>query len=334
MTGEVVQVKWFYRMKSFFSKMAIGIAMPFAVGASLFSTKINQNNAVQIQKLDRPYVVEVIDPHGQNAGEYKGLSSETDPFLICQKLGATPFIEDKYNAFPDIDMGMGSKITLYRAPDYVIHDGKKNIPVRSWSKTVGELLMEQKIPEIGLDDRINFAPDTTLETGMVITIIRVAKTIVIEPQAIPFSIKKNNDPNLEKGNVKITQAGQNGVLNLFYLSTREDGVQISKVLQKQEVATAPVNQIETVGTKVVVYGTGKATWYINSSSMIGASNILPKGTQVNVVNVTNGKSVVVTISGGGDMSGIIDLSTAAFQALGATLGQGIIGNVRIEKYYP
>jgi rare lipoprotein A (peptidoglycan hydrolase) len=56
---------------------------------------------------------------------------------------------------------------------------------------------------------------------------------------------------------------------------------------------------------------------------------------VRVVNLANGKSVEITTSGGGiKTSGrIVDLSTSAFQALGATLGQGTIKNVRLEKVY-
>jgi len=39
------------------------------------------------------------------------------------------------------------------------------------------------------------------------------------------------------------------------------------------------------------------------------------------------------VGGGLRSDRIIDLSTAAFQALGASLGQGVIGSVRLEKVY-
>jgi len=66
--------------------------------------------------------------------------------------------------------------------------------------------------------------------------------------------------------------------------------------------------------------------------LIAASNIVPRGTKVRVVNLYNGKSVDVLIVGGGLRSDrIIDLSTGAFLALGASLNQGLIKQVRLEK---
>jgi rare lipoprotein A len=83
----------------------------------------------------------------------------------------------------------------------------------------------------------------------------------------------------------------------------------------------------------VVYGTGQATWYSRNATMVAASNTIPKGTLVRVVDLANGKSVVVEIDDAGIQGGaIIDLSDDAFAAL-APLGAGVI-NVRVEKYYP
>ncbi len=172
---------------------------------------------------------------------------------------------------------------------------------------------------------------------MSISIIRVAKTIVIEPEDIPFKVVKKSNPSVEKGNRKVLQAGQEGKKNRHYLVTREDGEEISRVLQKSEVAEEPVEEIVEVGTKVVVYGSGGASWYIRTSEMIGACNLVPRGTRLHVVNPSNGKSVDIVSSGGGGFSGmgrVVDLSTAAFEALGVSTSQGTISNVRVEKYYP
>jgi rare lipoprotein A (peptidoglycan hydrolase) len=121
------------------------------------------------------------------------------------------------------------------------------------------------------------------------------------------------------------------------LVRREDGEEVSRKLTKTEISEEPTEEIIEVGTKVVVYGSGEASWYIKSTAMIGACNLVSRGTKVHVVNISNGKSVDIVTSGGGEFSGmgrVVDLSTAAFQALGASLGQGTIGNVRVEKYYP
>lgn len=313
--------------------------MGIIVFSVIRSHSFASNNTVkntETQSLSKPFVIEVIETDGSISKEIKGVSSNTDLFLISKDLGAEPFLEDRYKSFPDIRMGIGSKITLYRAPVIQIKDGKRSKEVRSWTKTIDELFSEQKI-EIGKDDKVNFSMDTTIENGMEIAITRVAITTVVEKEVIKYTTVKKSNPNVEKGNKKTLQSGKNGTKDKFYLVRREDGEEVSRKLTKTEISEESVDEIVEIGTKIVVLDRGKATWYVRSSAMIAAHNSIPKGTKVNIVNLANGKSVVVTISGGGiyhDDNVVIDLSTAAFEALGASLGTGKLTNIRVEKYYP
>lgn len=289
-----------------------------------------------ISSVAKPYIVETIDIDGNRAGSFVGQSLATDPYEIARELGAEPYIEDRYMAFPDIAMGIGGKITLYRAPVYEIVDGKKHRTVRSWQNTVGGLLTEKRI-ELGVDDKINFSVDTEIENGMEIRINRVAKTTIVVPETIAFSTTKKLNANLEKSVKNVLQKGVSGIRNKYYLVTRIDGEEVSRVLQKSEVALEPVTEILEVGTRVVVYGTGKASWYSwpameSKNAYYAASKTLAKGTEVWVVNTANGKGVKVTILDRVAADVAIDLSPKAFAAIGS-LGAGII-NVRIEKYYP
>ena len=322
-------------MKKIILFLVIGVIV-FSLARSHSQAFNIQFNNAESQTVDRPFVVEVVETDGSISKEYKGVSANSDPFKISEDLGAGPFVEDRFKAFPDIKMDIGSKITLYRAPVIKIKDGKRSKTVRSWTKTIGELFAEEKV-EIGKDDKVNFTNDTAVENNMEIAITRVAITTVIEKEAIEFTTVKKPNPNVEKGNKKTLQAGSNGTKDKYYLVRREDGDEVSRKLTKTEIAEEPTDEIIEYGTKIVVYGTGKATWYVTTSEMIAAHNSLPRGTKVNVVNVSNGKSVVVTIKGGGiyhDDNVIIDLSTAAFQGLGASLGTGKLTNIRVEKYYP
>lgn len=321
-------------MKNFLVRVLAGVAIPAAITSSLFSTNIISQNMSRTKSLERPYLVEIIKSDGSKETEVKGISDETDPFLISEAVGAKPYKEDKFSAFPSPNMGMGGKITLYRAPDYKIKDGKKESVVRSWAETVGELLSENKI-ELGVDDKINFSASTPLELNMNINIIRVAKTTIIEPENIAFKTTKKSNPNVEKGNKKVLQAGKKGTKNKYYLVIREDGVEISRVLQKSEVMVEPTEEIVEVGTKVITYGSGVASIWKDDGGLVSACNFVSKGTKVHVVNMDNGKSVDVTCMGGGLRSDrIVDLSYIAFQALGGTRSQGLLKNVRVEKYYP
>jgi uncharacterized protein YabE (DUF348 family) len=237
-------------MKFNIKMLLAGVILP--VGAmTIFNSNSLENKTVS-SPTPKPYIIDVISPEGDQINELKGTSLSQDPYLIAQDLKADPYKEDKFTAFPDLKMGIGSKITLYRAPTFQLIDGRKTSIVRSWAKTVGDLLIEVKVPELGLDDRINFALDTELENKMEITIVRVAVTTVLEKQPIDFTITKKEDKSLDEGKTRIDRAGVNGEKTYYYLVRREDGVEVSRNLTKTEISKEPVSQILIIGTKPVI----------------------------------------------------------------------------------
>jgi len=323
-------------MTSIPSNIVLGLFFSASVAfASNGTNDINLNSTTLQAQNSRPFVVEIIDAKGQSS-TVSGISAGGSIENILNDLKVTYYPEDMTSVFPEIKMGIGGKITLRQAPDYILIDGKKKSVIRSWKPTIGEIFTEKSI-ELGVDDKVNFAPETEAISGMEIKINRVSKTTVIEPEIIAYKTVRKENPNVEKGNKTVLQKGENGNKNKFYLVIREDGEQISKTLTKTETTKEPTQEIVEVGTKIVVLDQGKATWYIRTSQMLAASNTIPKGTKVKIVNLNNGKSVVATTSGGGIYHAdnvVVDLSTAAFEALGATLGTGKLSNVRVEKYYP
>lgn len=319
-------------MKNFVKTLLLGAFVP-TFAFSFLKTDNPIDRQADFGNIGKPYKIEVMDTSGNKTGEFSGISSSKDPYEIASSLGANPYREDKFTSFPTLKMNIGSQITIYRSPVFEIIDGKKKISVRSWAENVGSVIDEAKLPELGMDDRINFSLDTRAENGMQIKITRVAKTTVVEQEPIKYTTVKKSNPSVEKGNKKVLQAGVNGVRKKYYAVTREDGVEVSRKLSKTEVASESTDEIIEVGTKVVTYGSGKATWYKRIDKMVAAHNNLPKGTKVKVINTANGKSCVVTIDDRGIRGdAVIDLSSDAFAAIGS-LGSGVV-NVRIEKYYP
>lgn len=253
-------------MKINFKFLFAGVALPMGVMAFSFGSTPHLASPRGGEGVALPYVVDEIAPDGHSIREYTGTTTKTDPFQIAIDLGAKPFIEDKFTAFPEIKMGIGSKISLYRAPLYNIFNGKKLIAVRSWAETVGGVLADGKIPELGTDDKINFALSTKTELNMQIRIVRVALTTVIKTKSIDYVVTKKNDNTLDKGKTKIQLKGVFGVRTLTYLDRREDGVTISETLQKSEVTTPPVDEIQIIGTKPVITGWCKFNdWVLDAS---------------------------------------------------------------------
>ncbi len=240
-------------MKFDFKILFAGVALPISLGAATFSSLKTTKNSALNSSIKLPYVVETVSSDGQVLQDFSGSSTSLDPYKISDDFGAGPYGEDRFSTFPDIKMGIGSKITLYRAPAYTVIDGKRQSVYRTWQTTVGGLLSEKNI-EIGDDDKINFANSTELEPGMEIRIIRVALTHVEKTESVAHNIVKKEDKTLDKGKTKIQQAGVDGVRTLTYLVRREDGVEISRTLTNSAITTAPVDEIQIIGTKPVITG--------------------------------------------------------------------------------
>lgn len=259
--------------------------------------------------------------------------------------------EDRITVFPNPNWGIGGQIIIKRANQVIINDAGKEKTLRTWAKTVDEVLRENKIA-IGQSDIISPAADQSLADLMTrsenretlaresqsssvpilakIIITRVSLTELKEYEEINYKTITREDANLERGIIKTEQEGKKGQKELFYEVRRENGVEVSRKFLSSQIIKEPQEKIIIKGTKVVVYGTGTATWYSLISGMTAAHNSLPKGAMVHVINTQNNKSVDVKIIDRGIQSdAVIDLSADAFRQL-APLGKGVI-EVRLEK---
>jgi len=250
---------------------------------------------------------------------------------FLQEKQVTLYPEDKVEVFAAPFLGIGFQVKVYRADLVTVLDGGQRRIYRTWQKTVGEFLKEKGI-SVGEKDEVQPALDSVVKNGMEIQISRVSEEEIKEKLALPYPQIQKPDPSLVKGRTKVVQAGQTGFKVRTYRLVKKDGQVISKELIKEELLQEPKAEIIAYGTKIISYGRGVASFYLPSSQMLAASNVVPKGQWVRVVNLANGRSVDVLVVGGGLRSDrIIDLTTAAFQALGAPLSQGLILDVRLEK---
>lgn len=245
--------------------------------------------------------------------------------LVADQLkqqNVTVYPEDIVTVFPDPQLQIGTIIRVTRATPVTIKDGNQTILYRTWSQTVQALLNEHGI-ELGQDDKINPSLDAQLSPDLTITITRVEITKISQQESIAYQTQTIDDPTMDRGTTKVKQAGVNGVKIKTFQVRRENGQEVSRKLIDSQVTKTAQNQIVLRGTKVVLLGQGTATWF-GAPALTAASNTLPRGTQVLVTNTANGKSVQVTVIGGGIQgSAVIDLSPDAFAKLGP-LGSGVI----------
>jgi hypothetical protein len=237
---------------------------------------------------------------------------------------------DTVRAYPDPALGIGSKLTIRRAPVVSVRDGVNgSFSESTWQPTIAAFLEENDV-QIGEQDVVSPALSTEITSGTQISITRVQVTTVVVKVSLPKSTQYVDDPDLEKGRERVVTAGSNGERQDSYTVRRENGKEVQRTLTKQEVVREPVATVIAKGTKIISYGEGGASWYGGVPALTAAHRTLPKGTKVRVVAIASGKSVVVTIADRGPFIAgrIIDLSKDSF-ALLAPVGAGVI-QVRLE----
>jgi uncharacterized protein YabE (DUF348 family) len=129
----------------------------------------------------------------------------------------------------------------------VLHDGKTE-QVTTTEATVGLLLRDLGIA-YGPKDRLSAAATSALRANQKIVVARIKKVTVTATKPLPFPTTKTADPNLETGVTKIIKPGADGSARITYALVYVDGKIAGKTRIRTVLITAPIPQVERVGTK-------------------------------------------------------------------------------------
>ena len=77
----------------------------------------------------------------------------------------------------------------------------------------------------------------------------VTTEIVTETEIIPFNRVRRDDPSMDVGTELVTTEGVNGVKTLTYEVVFTDGVETSRTLVSEEITSAPVDEVTSIGTR-------------------------------------------------------------------------------------
>ena len=142
----------------------------------------------------------------------------------------------------------GMQLTITTPKTVVILvDGQRKV-VTTTAATAGDLLREQGIT-LGPDDRTSLYPKQALMDRMQLQVFRVAVTELKATTAIAHNRIQTKDPNAYVGQSTVTQPGSDGTQVTLYRITTTDGVVTAKDPLKTVVTKAPVDELDTVGTK-------------------------------------------------------------------------------------
>jgi 3D (Asp-Asp-Asp) domain-containing protein len=152
--------------------------------------------------------------------------------------------------------------------------------IQSAAGTVGEVLAEAKIPLMGLDRSVPAENEAAPLDGQ-IQIIRVAESILVEYESIPFSTEESYSEDIPFGEQEVLQIGVNGVAMIRTRVRYEDGAEVSRVEEEKSTVREPITQLVASGSKITLAPVGGnapyqywyatemyATWYSPCNSGI------------------------------------------------------------------
>ncbi len=140
------------------------------------------------------------------------------------------------------------EVLIKRAvPVNIVLEGKTT-EVMTYHETIGDTIKANGIV-MGPLDRVDGRSDgDPIQVGMDIKIIRVREEILTEAEEIPYVVIQTPNEDMNQGDKKVTQAGEEGKLEKYYKLTYEDGRIISKDFINEKIAKEPTAELVEIGT--------------------------------------------------------------------------------------
>ncbi len=114
--------------------------------------------------------------------------------------------------------------------------------------TVGDVLREAGVTLSDLD-RVNPPSYSRITPGTTITVVRVTQDTVVTQEPIPYDRRTTLNEGLPTGQQRRLQAGVNGVAEITFRVTYQDGVEVSRTEIRRIVATAPQPEVIMIGSQ-------------------------------------------------------------------------------------
>lgn len=143
------------------------------------------------------------------------------------------------------------RVTIQRARPVTIAADGATVRTRTQAPTVGALLAERGLTLRPLD-LLTPTLDTPLAADLRVAITRIDHRFITETETIPFETTWVADPTLELDRQRIVQEGREGTFARQTLVMLRDGVEQSRILQRELILTPPQPQTIAYGTNVVL----------------------------------------------------------------------------------
>ncbi len=160
-------------------------------------------------------------------------------------------IDDKTSVSKDLDdtIKTGDEIVIKRPFNITLKVNSDSTPIVTNKTTVGDIINEYSHLIDGEYELENVEESTRLYNNMVIKVHVITDEIITATEEIPFETKKVENPDMEEGTEKVTQEGENGILQITKKQYYYKG-KVHKLEEvEREVIKEPVDKIIEIGTK-------------------------------------------------------------------------------------
>jgi uncharacterized protein YabE (DUF348 family) len=142
----------------------------------------------------------------------------------------------------------GQRLTLDRGLPITLIVGGQEVASRSVRGTVADLLAAAGIA-LGPLDQVDRPLADRLYPGDVVRVIRIADQEVTLLEDLPFAVRLQLDPNLDRQRQVVVAAGAAGQVENTYRIRIVDGHEVARDLLASQQLAAPVTEIRRIGTR-------------------------------------------------------------------------------------
>ena len=158
---------------------------------------------------------------------------------------------DKISLLLEKPLSEPLSVSIERGQVVSIKAGDQTLDVTTAAETVGEALADAGISLQNLDFSTP-VEEKPIPNDRIIKVTRVSEETLLEEKEIPFTKERVPDTELNAGEEKVLQSGQNGVKTSSIRVRYENGKEVERTVETEWVSKQPISQKTAYGTTVVV----------------------------------------------------------------------------------
>ena len=174
-------------------------------------------------------------------------SSETVADAL-RGLGLVTGRGDRLSSPPEAALLPGQRLALDRGLPVTLIDGGQEVAARSVRGSVADLLAAANII-LGPLDKVDRPFGARLYPGDVVRITRIADQQVTVEEDVPFAVRLQSDPDLDRLRQVMVTSGAPGRVENTYLIHVVDGRETARALLSSQELAAPVTEVRRVGSR-------------------------------------------------------------------------------------